>query len=557
MRARGLYKPRMTQFCNRREMLKRTGQFVIAGAIGSAFASGAQPEIGDSPGLVAGQPKAAEVGNKILREGGNAIDAAVAAALVAGVTVPNGCGIGGYGGHMMLALKGGRKITAIDFNTAAPAVARPDMFVLDDNGVVRGRVNEFGWLAAGVPGTLAGLQFALDRYGTRRLRDVIKPAIGFAQDGFPVTEGLARAVRATANQLRKDPGSVKLLFKDGEPLQAGDTFRNPDLAKMLEALATENTVEPFYRGDIARRIAAEFQKHGGLVTAKDMAEYKAREVQPLKLDWRGFSIRTAPLTAGGISILQALSILKALDWDNLPESTRRTHVQIEALRLAWSDRLALLGDPQKVKVPIDRLLSEKYARELSSKIQLAVTDGKPLPLKIRSRAQAGTIHLNSVDRHGNMVALTMTHGNTFGACVTVDGLGLMLGHGMSRFDPQPEHPNSPAPRKRPLHNMCPTIVLRDGKPLLALGATGGRMIPNTIFSILTQFIGLNASIEDAIAAPRLHTDGNLDLTLERKWSETEADALKNIGYAVKLGPSANAHAILVDPKTGGARYSAR
>jgi gamma-glutamyltranspeptidase/glutathione hydrolase len=547
----------MTRFYNRREMFKLTGRFVVAGAVGSTFVCRADSEARESHGLVAGQVKAAEVGNKILREGGNAIDAAIAGALVAAVTVPNGCGIGGYGGHMVIAVRDRNKVTAIDFNTAAPAAARPNMFPLDEKGVVPGRTNDFGWLAAGVPGTLAGLQFALDRYGTRSFREMVAPAIRFAAEGFPVSDGFARAIRSMANQLGKDPASAKLLLKDGEALQAGDTFRNPDLARMLEALARANSVEPFYRGEIGRHIAAEFRRHGGLVSAKDMAAYKAREVEPLELEWRGFSIRTAPLTAGGLSILQALSILKALDWDKLSATSSRTHAQIEALRLAWADRLALLGDPEKVKVPAERLLSEKYARELSSKVESAIKDGKPLPLKIGSRAQAGTIHLNSTDRHGNMVALTMTHGNAFGACITVEGLGLLLGHGMSRFDPQPDHPNAPAPRKRPLHNMCPTIVLRDGKPLLALGATGGRMIPNAIYNILAQFIGLGASIDDAVAAPRLHTDGNLDLTLERKWPETEVDLLKKIGYHVKQGNSANAHAIFVNPQTGASHYSAR
>ena len=547
----------MTRYYNRREMLSLTGRLVVAGAVGSTFVCRADSQARESGGLVAGQIRAAETGNKILRDGGNAIDAAVAAALVAGVTVPNGCGIGGYGGHMVIAVRGRNKVTAIDFNTAAPAAARPNMFPLDEKGVVPGRTNDFGWLAAGVPGTLAGLQFALDRYGTRSFREMVAPAIRFAADGFPVSDGFARAIRSMANQLGKDPASAKLLLRDGEPLQAGDTFRNPDLARMLEVLARANSVEPFYRGEIGRNIAAEFRRNGGLVTLKDMAEYKAREVAPLELEWRGYKICTAPLTAGGLSVLQALRILKTLDWDKMPASTDRTHSQIEALRLAWADRLALLGDPEKVKVPAEQLLSEKYARQLSSKVESAVKDGKPLPLKIRSRAQSGTIHLNSTDRHGNMVALTMTHGNAFGACITVEGLGLILGHGMSRFDPQPDHPNAPAPGKRPLHNMCPTIVLRDSKPLLALGATGGRMIPNAIYNILAQFVGLGASIDDAVAAPRMQTDGNLDLTLERKWPETEAGVLKQMGFNVKQGASANAHAIFVNPENGAAHYAAR
>jgi len=545
----------MTRSCNRREMLKLAGGALLTTAFAPRLTFAAEQS--DAPrGLVAGQLKAAEVGNKVLRDGGNAIDAAIAAALVAGVTVPNGCGIGGYGGHMIIALQRGKKITAIDFNTAAPAAAKPDMFPLEERRAP-GRINEYGWLAAGVPGTLAGLQLALDRYGTRRFREIVAPAIQFATDGFGVSEGLSKAIRALANQLRKDPASLRLLFKDGEPLPAGDTLRNPDLAKMLEKLAKDNSVESFYRGDIARHIADEFQKHGGLVTAKDMAGYKAREIHPLALTWRGFTIHTPPPTAGGLSVLQALSILKTLEWDKMPTSIRRTQGLIDALRLAWSDRLALLGDPEKAKVPAERLLSKSYIDELSAKVAAAVKDGKPLPLKTESRAQTGTIHLNSTDAQGNVVALTMTHGNAFGACVTVDGLGLILGHGMSRFDPQPDHPNAPGPHKRPLHNMCPMIVLRDGKPLLALGATGGRMIPNTLYTILAQFVGLDASVEDAVAAPRLNTDGNLDLTLERKWPEDETESLKALGYAVKTGVSANAHAMVVEPESGKARVAAR
>lgn len=547
----------MAQKYTRRKMLKLTGGLVVAGAVAPRL-SFAGAETPNTHGLVAGQVRAAEVGNKILREGGNAIDAAIAAALVAGVAAPNGCGIGGYGGHMVIALKSGKKITAIDFNSTAAAAARPDMFPLDENRSVRGRINEYGWLAAGVPGTLAGLQLALDRYGTRSFRELVAPAIRVADEGFPISSGLAGAIRSLANQLRKDSGSTKLFFKDGEPLQAGGTYRNPDLARMLEKLARENSVASFYRGDIGRQIAAEFQKNGGLVTAKDMAAYKAREVEPLEFKWRGFTIRTAPLTAGGLTVLQALSILKMLEWEKLPATPVRTHALVEALRVAWNDRLRLLGDPEKTKVPVERLLSEKYAREIAAKVEAATKERRPLPLKTESRTQSGTIHLNSVDREGNMVALTLTHGNAFGACVTVDGLGLTLGHGMSRFDPQPNHPNSPGPGKRPLHNMCPTIVLRDGKPVLALGATGGRMIVNAVFNVLTQFVGLSAaSIEDAIAAPRIHTDGNLELTVERKAPESETEFFKGIGYNVKFGSVANAHAIAVTSATGAVASAAR
>jgi gamma-glutamyltranspeptidase/glutathione hydrolase len=219
--------------------------------------------------------------------------------------------------------------------------------------------------------------------------------------------------------------------------------------------------------------------------------------------------------------------------------------------------LQLLGDPEKVNVPVARLLGEEYVHRLAAKIERTVKDRRPLPLQSDSRRQGGTVHLNSADRHGNTVALTLTHGNTFGACVTVEGLGLTLGHGMSRFDPRPNHPNSPGPGKRPLHNMCPTIVLGDGRPLLALGATGGRKIPNALFVVLAHYIGLGASASDAVAAPRLHTEGGLDLTLERAWPESEAELLKAIGYTVNSGSSAIVHAILFDPQTRAFRAASR
>src|SRR5437773_1468947 len=238
-------------------------------------------------------------------------------------------------------------------------------------------------------------------------------------------------------------------------------------------------------------------------------------------------------------------------------SGARTHALVEALRLSWHDRLQQLGDPEKANVPVARLLAEEYVRSLAAKIERTVQDRRPLPLQADSRRQSGTVHLNSADRHGNTVALTLTHGNTFGACVTVEGLGLTLGHGMSRFDPRPNHPNSPGPGKRPLDNMCPTIVLRDGRPLLALGATGGRKIPNALLGVLTQYVGLGASASDAVAAPRLHTEGDLDLTLERAWPEFEAERLKAIGYTVNSGNSAIVHAISLDLQTRTYRAAAR
>lgn len=541
---------------NRRQMLQITGGVVLGNALGAPWLQAAS-STEKKDGVVVGEPTAAIVGEQILAEGGNAIDAIIAAAFAAAVVSPQNCGVGGYGTHMVLALAKGRKVVSIDGNSTAPAAARPDMFPLDDKGGVRGRVNSHGWLAAGVPGIPAALQLGLERYGTRTLREILAPAIRFARDGFKVGAGTVLSLRGSAVDLRKDAASVRLLFPNGAPLKEGEIFRNPELAALLQSFADHNSVDSFYRGDVARKIAEAFQKNGGLVTEADLAAYRAREVEPLQFSWHGGAVFTAPLTAGGLSILQALQVLKAMDWDKLPPDVKRAHAQLEALRIAWSDRLQLLGDPEKSKVPVEKLLSPDYAKESARKVQAAVKAGKPVPLKVASRFQDGTVNLSSVDRDGNMAALTLTHGAGFGARVTVDGLGLTLGHGMSRFEPFPGHPNSPAPGKKPLHNMCPTVVLRDGHPVLALGGAGGRKIPNAIFDVLTRYVVLGETMEPAVAAPREHTEGTLALTLEKAWPAEEAEYFKSVGYDVKTGPSAKVSATAFDPATKSCRGVSR
>ena len=542
-------------------LTRRAALRIAGGALAGAVFAPRFTIAADAPanphGVVIGEVNAAKAGHKILADGGNAVDAVVSGALVATVSAPSSCGIGGYGGSAVFSMAGGRRITALDFNTTAPAAARPDMFPLDDRGVVKGRVNEHGWLASGVPGILAGLELALKRHGTKSFREVAAPAIELAENGFSLAAGLATALKNTAATLRKDAGAGRLLLKDGEAPKAGDILRNPDLGAMLKTLAQRNSVGSFYHGDIALRIAEAFQKNGGIVTAKDLAAYRAREVEPLELKWRGHSIRTAPLTAGGLTILEALAALDALDWEKLPATPSRTHARLEALRLAWRDRLELLGDAEKTRVPVARLLSRDYAFRVAGQAESAMKEARPLPIHIESKPFVGTIHLSAADKRGNLAALTLTHGNGFGACVAVDGLGLVLGHGMSRFEPQPGHPNAPAPGKRPLHNMCPGVVLRDGRPVLAFGGTGGRRIPNAIWNVLTHFAGLDATMEEAVAAPRLHTEGGLKLEFERPWPTAEQEYFKGIGFNVVNAASARVSAASFDPKSGDCRAVSR
>jgi gamma-glutamyltranspeptidase/glutathione hydrolase len=539
-------------------MLKRTGLALALASVSrpSWLRAETNPTLHGTFGAIVDEKFGARVGEEILAAGGNAIDAVVAAALASCIATPSRCGIGGYGGHMTIALARGKKVTSIDYNTTAPEAARADMYPLDHQGAVIDRKNFHGWLAAGVPGTLAGLQMALDRFGTRSFRELAQPAIRLAREGVPIDSFFARSIRNTAANFRKDPGSAKIFLENGEPLKEGQVLRNPELAEMLSTLAERNSVDSFYRGDIARRLAEQFQKNGGLVTVRDLAAYRAREVEPLRMEVKDLTVYTAPLTAGGLTVLEALSVLRALRWKPR-ENPEATHARIEAIRYAWKDRLELLGDPEQVKAPVQRLLSESYARDLAGKVAAAVKAKEPAAIHIRQHEDEGTNNISCVDRHGNMVAATFTHGSTFGAQVTADGLGVTLGHGMSRFDPHPDHPNAPGPRKRPLHNMCPTVVLRHGRPVVAVGGAGGLRIPNAIYDVLVNYLFGGDSLANSIAAPRIHCTGTLTVGLEPKWPKGDAEYLAKIGFKVRNDTAAYASAVSFNPKTGECAAAAR
>ena len=537
----------MARNSDRREFLASA-----SGIAATTLFPGALEANGLPKGLVTGHPDGAAAGSTLLAAGGNAVDAVVAAALVAGVVAVPSTGIGGYGGHLILAGLPENKVVAIDFNTAAPAALRPDYFAASDTGEVKGKANTYGWLAAGVPGVLAGLQLALDKYGTKRFPELVQPAIKRAREGFVVSKNFAGALSAARSRLAADPGSAKLFFASGEPLTEGAMFRNRDLAAMLETLADRGSVASFYQGDIADKIALAFQKNGGLLTAADMAAYKAVEAIPLALDWNGYRIHTPPPTSGGQTVLQTLAALQALGWNGSDEFSDQALV--ECLRVAWNDRLSHLGDPNDIDVPVKKLLSQEYARETADRVRAAVRDRKPLPGSSDGRTASGTIHLNAVDTSGLAASLTFTHGESLGAQVTVDGLGLVLGHGVSRFDPRPGRPNSPGPGKRPLHNMCPTVVTKDGAPVLAVGATGGRRIVSAVANVLARRFGESKPLAEAVKAPRFHTEGDLALAVD---DGNMAKALASLGYTATTGKVASLNAIERKEMTGELTSAAR
>jgi gamma-glutamyltranspeptidase/glutathione hydrolase len=527
---------RLSAFLSRRCFLSRSSGLLAASLTPGWAHADLRP--GSDLGYVVGEPVVESIGARILADGGNAVDALVATALAGAITQPHQTGIGGYATHGIFAVDSGRRVVALDANTIAPAAFTRDIFQPDTQGRVPDGKNSRGWLATGVPGVIAGLKLALDQFGSWSFADVLAPAIHLARDGFPLPASLAARIAANRVSFTKDPGTARLFFPGGSAPPAGSLFKNPELAELLTTLAKANSIEPFYRGEIAQVIADGFARHGGLVTKDDLAAYHARLVEPLRLAWGEHTIHTPPLTCGGISVLQMLAMLKAMKWDKIEDGRQRLRLRVEAMRLAWRDRLKLLGDPEFGPIPKDKLLSADYAAECAERIMASVRGGQILEPDFRTSTQGGTLNFGACDRHGNMAALTLTHGDGFGAHVTVDGLGLTLGHGMSRFDPQPDHPNAPGPRKRPLHNMVPVLITQGTQPVVAIGGRGGRRIPNTMLEFLTQYVVHGKSFAESLAAPRLHTEGSKVVEHQAGWPKPSIDTLKDAGYTVKAGASA-------------------
>jgi gamma-glutamyltranspeptidase/glutathione hydrolase len=522
---------------NRRFFLRQNGVAAVALATPVLWPPG-RFRLGQTPPRVQGRTTDPRVTFEVF-PGGNAVDSAVATALLATVKAPGQTGVGGYGLSAIVAVDGRKQVIAIDGNSAAPRSMPADIFKPGPDGNVKGRINESGWLSTGVPGVMAGLQLLIDRFCTVGFSELVQPALKLARDGFPWPESLAQSI-ASRPIFRTDAGSKKLYFRGDTPLQAGELFRNPDLAAVLETLAAKNRVDDFYRGGIAAQIASAFALNGGLVTAADLAAYTARAVEPLSLHMGEYTIHTPPLTAGGLSTLQMLHAEKHLPDDLPPDSPEYFHAVVEIMRLVWRDRLTLLGDfsdqPSQVSVP--ELLSADCAVKTATAAAKAAREKRILQHNLKANGQTGTIHISAADESGLMIALTLTHGGSFGSGITVDGLGVTLGHGMSRFDPNPGHPNCPGSGKRPLHNMTPVIVSRRGESLFAIGGAGGRKIPNTVFSVLRAAVLANQPLSRALTSTKVHTEGTSRLLLTPGTPDGVLRHLKTIGYEADTGAAA-------------------
>ena len=509
---------------------------------------------------------ASDVGAAVLARGGNAVDAAVATAFALAVTHPAAGNIGG-GGFMVVRLATG-EATTFDFREKAPLAASPTMFLGADGRIAYARTDS-GWLAPGVPGTVRGLELAHRRFGRLPWRDVVRPAADLATRGFP----LSRALAAELNeQLRTTfapfPASVAAYGKrGGAPWAAGDRLRLPDLGRALAAIA-DGGADAFYAGWIADSLADQMRDHGGLITRRDLAEYRAIERTPLRGSYLGHEILAmGPPSSGGTVLLEVLNQLEALSAERFARtSPEYLHLRIEAARRAYLDRARFLGDPDFTAIPVDRLTAKAYADSLARGID---------PQRASSSVQLGgtlvtpdetmqTTHYSVVDRDGNAVAVTYTLEGGYGSGVVVRGAGFLLNNEMGDFNKRPGYtsvrgdigtpPNLAAPGKRMLSSMTPTIVTRDGALVLVTGSPGGRTIPNTVLDVVLGVTAFRLPVRAAVDAPRVHHQWLPDETRFEAGAIPPAAraTLEGMGHALRRDPvrsQGDAHSIWYDAAT--------
>jgi len=484
---------------------------------------------------------ASQAGLEMLKAGGNAVDAAVAAAFAIGVVEPNASGLGGEG-MMVVYLADKKKAIAIDYRSAAPAAVDFPPGIPDT-----------GHAAVAIPGTAAGLTAALQKYGTMKLPQVLAPAIRLAEKGFVVSPTLAGIVVDNFEAISRNEALAKLACPGGLPIEAGSTLKNPDLARSLRKIAAGGA-DVFYRGDLADAIAAEMSAHGGRITKADLAAYQAIEREPIRGQYRGYDIVSAPPPAGGVTLVEILQILDNVDLSKeTPVSPRYVHMVSEAMKRGFADFTANVGDPGFVKVPVAELLSKDYARRRAGEIKADAVTPKVTAGDVRKQESPSTTSLSVVDARGNMVALTQTLSDFFGAKVVIDGTGIILNNEMKNFGTR--GPNAIAPGKRMRTMIAPSILIKDGRTFATLGTPGAARIISTMTLLVSNLIDFKMGIQDAIEAPRFYArDTDADLSVEARMPAPTIEALVKTGYSVKtLGEYdlffGGAQGIVIDPKT--------
>lgn len=517
-------------------------------------------------------PLATEAGLNVLKAGGNAVDAAVAVGLTLGVVDADNSGIGG-GCFMLIRLANG-KFVALDGREAAPAAATRDMFVR--NGRADPELSQTGALASGVPGEVAAFEYAVKKLGRKSFSELLLPAAALAETGFELSASYAHRLASVGGDLAKFDSSRAVFIKDGKPLAAGAVLKQPDLAATYRAIARQGS-DWFYRGPFAQATEKWMKANGGIMTAGDFANYRIALRDPITATYRGHKIVTfPPPSSGGVHVAQILNILERFDLKSLDEVTR-LHVIAEAMKLAFADRAYWLGDPDFAKVPRG-LVSKKYAATLAQRINLehatkVSSQGHP-PNWNTDVFQHHTTHFSVADAAGNWVACTATVNTSFGSKVVIPGTGVVMNNQMDDFSAQSgatnyfglvgAEANAVAPGKRPLSSMSPTIVLRSGRPIIALGAAGGPKIISAVLMELVGMLDLGLTPEQALAAPRIHHQWSPnELMIEAALPEQLQIALRQRGHALTVLPVMAASQIVArapdgrsfvgaaDPRAGG------
>lgn len=489
------------------------------------------------------RPEATEAGVRILREGGNAVDAAVAIGFALAVAYPQAGNLGG-GGFMVIRMADGRS-TTIDFREVAPRAAKRDMF-LDETGSVVPDRSVTGPLAAGVPGTPAGLLYALELYGTLDRNDVLAPAMDLARKGIVVGKELSEDVHDKFSSLAQVASTTSVWLRQGRPPLATDTIRQPDLHRTLQRIVYHGR-DGFYSGETARLIVDYMRKHGGIIDSVDLASYRPVERRPIVGTYRGVTIVSMPPpSSGGVLLIEMLNMLAAYDFSKIAwHSSRHAHILAEVMRRAYADRAEFLGDPDFHPVPIDILISREYADMRRSSIgdratpSASITHGE---IELPGKEETETTHYSVVDPYGNVVAVTTTLNGYFGNKMVVEGGGFFLNNEMDDFSAKPGSrnmfnlvgaiANEVAPGKRMLSSMTPTIVVRDNRPWLVLGTPGGSTIITTVLQVIHAQIDYGMALHQAIQEPRLHHQWIPDSMMYESGAFTPRalDELRFLGY---------------------------
>lgn len=488
--------------------------------------------------VVAANPLAAEAGRDMLKQGGNAVDAAIAASFALNVAEPFASGLGG-GGFMVIYLARENRVTVIDFRERAPAASTASMFI--DNGQLNRTWRETHGLAVAVPGAPAGWDYALKKYGSRTLAQVSARAVELAEKGYPVSPTLSSINKDEYERLLANAGESTVYLNNGLPYEAGDTFRNPELARTFRLLAAKGVAE-FYRGPLARRIIEAVRAKGGIMTLEDLASYKPLEVEPLRGTYRNSTLYTVPPpSSGGLHAIELLNIMEnwpVKTWG--PNSPQYIHHFAEALRFVFADREHYLADPEFVKVPVSDIADKAYAGRIAGRIKPGVVLGAyPFgPFEAKHGRQGNTSHLCAIDSEGNIVALTQSLNFFFGACISPQGSGFLLNDCMDDFSEDPNGLNAPGPRRRPLSSMAPLILFQKGRPVLALGSPGGTRIFSTLDQIILNVLEFGMSIDEAIEAPRFFsfsTAGKAEpVFCESRIPEDVRRTLDQMGHVISM-----------------------